>query len=151
MNNLLAPIFAPIYENFLFQGKYDLIFFSLFDHGGYMYFGLTFIVVAIIFTALFYWVPKFPYLKWWHWVLWMLLGSIIVAGITFSIASGQIFNSPDPNLQNALNTASSGFRDFANSLIFQLSFLNAVYAFIASFILSIIFKRLSKLRMHLPF
>ena len=77
--------FATIYETWfqIWNIDYNLIFQTLFDDGGYNMFGLSFILIPLVLWILFYFVWKYPYGKFIHWLLWVLVTGLIVSGTTF--------------------------------------------------------------------
>jgi len=149
----MKDIFAPIYETWfgIHNPGFDLIFQTLYDFGGYIKFGLTFILIPLLLWILFYYAWKYPYGKWWHWIIWLVITIISVAGITFGIANNEIFASNNQYLIEALEDASSGYEEYAATLPLKYAAVNSLLTLVISFIYSIILKQFSKIQIHLPF
>ena len=148
----MKDIFAPLYEKFLYDGNYSVIFDVLYKDGGYVAFGLLFIVVPLVFFLLFYLVWKYPYGNFWHWLLWYIFAALWVFGLTWSFTNMAIFGSADQSLIKALADPASGYEQYAQSLPLKYASLNAGFAFfVGFFIYSPILKQFSKIQMHLPF
>ena len=130
--------FATLYENFLgiFDQRFKIIFFTLFDEGSYTYIGLCFIVPAFILLLLFYYFWSYPYSKLWHWILCHLIILLVTFGLTWSLSNQFIFNSNNQQLIDLLSNPQSGYEE---------------YALILGFLFSLIMKQFSKAQIHLPF
>ena len=142
--NLLNDAFAAIYENRffgIFDAKYQPIFRKLFDEGGYTSMGLIFILIPIGLMALFYFLWKYPYGKYWHWLIWLGISTIVVATSTIGFANSLL----------AVYLTDSETVDFTSSIITRYAIINAVLGVIVAFLISLLFKRLSKIQKHLPF
>jgi len=149
----MKEIFATVYETWfgLYNQAYDLIFKTLFDNGGYMKFGLSFILIPFICWYIFYYIWKYPYGKIWHWLIYLLVTLILVFGITYSIANMSIFASDNQALNDAIADASTGYKNYADSLPLLYALYNSLFALIVGFICSLIMKQFSKIQIHLPF
>jgi hypothetical protein len=147
----MNDIFAAIYEKFFYDGAYNLIFQVLYDNGGYIKFGLLFIFIPLFFNLLFYFVWRYPYGKFWHWLIWFVVSVITVIGLTWSCANTEILGSTDPNLISALADQATGYETYARSLPMKYAFLNGGLSMLAGFIYSLIIKQFSKIQIHLPF
>ena len=149
----MNDLFATIYETWfnLFNPKFDLIFAALYYDGGYVEFGLLFILLPLLLFLLFYYVWKYPYGKFWHWSLWLLITTVIVSGLTYSIANSEIFASENKDLIKALNDPNSGFEQLAKTLIPKYALANGILTIGVGFIYSLILKQFSKIQIHLPF
>ena len=150
---MIREFFAAIYETVfgIFDGKYSLIFSTLFNDGGYVKIGLTFVLIPVLCWLIFYYVWRYPYGKLWHWVLWLLISGIIVFGSTWSLANTEILASNNQQLIDALNDPDSGYMQYASDLPLKYAMINAGLALVLGFIYSLIMKQLSKIQMHLPF
>ena len=149
-------IFAPIYEaveNSLgwYNEEFSLIFTHLYDNGGYDKFGFTMILVPLIIVALFYFAFKYPYAKKWHWGIMILISTVIVFGFTMSFASIEILSPQNDELMQAYADSESGYLNFAETLPFKYSILNAGLSILVGFLASLAMKPFSKCQMHLPF
>jgi hypothetical protein len=149
----MNDIFAPIYETLfgLYDPKFDLIFSTLYNGGGYIKIGLIFILIPLIMWALFYFAWRNPYGKYWYWLLWLLFSCIVVFGVTWGVANTEIFASNNQNLIDALADPNTGYEQYASSLPIKYAMINTGLAIIIGFIFSLILKQFSKIQMHLPF
>jgi len=145
--------FSTIYETWfqLYNSQFDSIFNTLFYDGGYIMFGLSFILIPLVLWLLFYYVWKYPYGKVWHWLVWLLITFVIVAGLTFGIANNEIFVSDNQALINALAEPESGYEQFAKTLPLKYALFNGILTIGIGFIYSLILKQFSKIQIHLPF
>lgn len=149
MNNLFSTIYESVFG--LWNSQYDLIFQVLFDNNGYTMFGLTFLLMPLLFFIVFYLLWRYPYAKIWHWFLWLVLTSIVTGLITSGIAYNEIFLSDVQELNNAIATPSSGYEDYANSLPLKYALINGGLALALGFVYSLVLKQFSKSQIHLPF
>ena len=149
----MKDIFAPIYEMWfqLYDGRYSLIFNTLYDDGGYVMFGLTFVLTPLFLWSLFYYAWKNPYGKFWQWLVWLLITFLIVAGSTWGIANNKIFVSDNQPLIDALADPESGYEQFAKTLPLKYALANGILTIGIGFIYSLILKQFSKIQIHLPF
>ncbi len=149
----IKDVFAPIYETWfqLYDPEFSLIFDTLYNDGGYIMFGLTFILIPLFLWILFYYVWKYPYGKFAHWLAWLIITVVIVAGSTYSIANKEIFVSDNQALIDALADTNSGYDDYAQALPIKYAVVNGFLSLIISFIYSLIMKQWSKIQIHLPF
>jgi len=148
---MIREFFAGIYESVIYDAAYDTIFMHLFQDWGYVYFGLIFIVIPLIFSALFYFLYFWnPYSKWWHWLIWLLVCLIFVFGITFGVANVEIFASDNDALIHALSDTGHSYYEFASLLPFLYGILNILFGLIVFLLFSWIFKQFSKLHGHIP-
>jgi len=149
----MKDIFAPIYESLfgLYDSKYSLIFDALYNDGGYILFGLTFILIPFVLWGVFYYLWKYPYGKFWHWLLWLVLSAIIVSMVTWGLANSEIFASKNQILIDALADAESGYEQFAKNLPMKYAIYNGILSIVIGFVYSIIMKQFSKIQIHLPF
>lgn len=149
----MKDIFAPIYESWfhLYEAKFSLIFDTLYDYGGYIKLGLSFVLIPLVLLLLFYYVWKYPYGKFWHWFVWLLIIILIVAGASWGIANNEIFASNNQALIDALADPESGYGEFAKTLPLKYTLANSILTLGISFIYSLILKQFSKIQIHLPF
>ena len=149
----MSDVFATIYETWfgLFNSTYTLIFNHLFDNGGYIQLGLSFILIPLFCWIIFYFAWRYPYGKIWHWLVWLLITVIIVSGISYGIANTEIFASNNQALNNAIGNPSTGYDSFAVSLPLKYSLINGGLTLIIGFIFSLFMKQFSKIQIHLPF
>lgn len=149
MNN----VFSTIYETWfgIYNPYFQEIFSALYYEGGYVKFGLAFICITLVFLLTFYYLWKYPYGRFWHWGLWLLVTAIVVFGSTWGIANAAIFASSSQALNQALSNPASGYEQFASTLPIKYSSVNALLTIILGFLYSLIMKQFSKIQMHLPF
>ena len=149
----MKDFFAMIYEAWfkLYDAQFSLIFDTLFDEGGYVLMGLTFLILPILLWVLFYYVWKSPYGKVLHWFLWLVVVAVIVGGACGIIANYEIFNSENKGLIDALTDQESGYGDYVFSLTLKYALANGGLSIVMGFIYSLILKQKSKLQIHLPF
>lgn len=149
----MKDIFAPIYETWfqLYDSQFSLIFNTLYDAGSYIMFGLSFILMPLLLWLLFYYVWNYPYGKLWHWLVWLIISFLIVAGSTFGLANNEIFVSDNQALIDALADPESGYEQFAKALPLKYALFNGILTIAVGFIYSLILKQFSKIQIHLPF
>jgi hypothetical protein len=149
MNNLFATIYEALFG--LYEAKFSLIFDTLFDYGGYNLLGFTFLVIPLMMFAGFYFLWKYPYGKFWHWLLWLIITFIITSGISLGISNNEIFLSENQQLIDALADPESGYEQYAYTLPLKYAFFNGLLSLIIGFLYSLILKQFSKIQIHLPF
>jgi hypothetical protein len=149
----MKNFFAAIYETWfqLYDVQFSLIFETLFNDGGYVLFGFLFILIPVILWILFYYVWDYPYGKFWHWLTFLLITVILVAGSTFGLANNEIFVSDNQSLINALSDPESGYEMFAQTLTMEYALFNGLLSVVMGIACSLIFKQFSKIQIHLPF
>jgi MFS superfamily sulfate permease-like transporter len=141
------PTFSPFYEFFenlfgLFKNAFAFVFQQFFNNGGYNTLGWILLLVPLIMLAIFYFLWKYPYANFWHWLIYIGIIALIVGGITY--------NSVALKLDNYLVDSDQLIVDFTNTLVLSYSILNACLSLLVSYIFSFILKRKSKIQMHLP-
>lgn len=144
--------FATLYESFLeiFKQEFRIIFNTIYDNSGYAYLGLCFIVTPILFFVLFYYLWSYPYGKFWHWLLWLVLCGVSTFGITWALSNELIFNSGNEQLIELLANPESGYEEYALTLPVKYASWNALFSVILGAISSLILKQFSKVQTHLP-
>ncbi len=149
----MNEFFGTLYDTVIgiFDNKYFLIFQHLYENGGYVKFGLSFILIPLLCWVLFYYLWKYPYGKLWHWLIWLVFTVLIVLGATYGIANTEIFGSDNQALNEAIADASTGYAGYAASLPIKYAMANSLLALIISIIYSLIMKQFSKVQIHLPF
>jgi hypothetical protein len=148
----MRDFFAFIYETVfqLYDPNYIFFYNSLFNDNGYVTMGLTFILIPLVFVALFYFAFWYPYGKVWHWLLVVGIGILFVIGATISIYNLEIFASHNTDLVNAMNNPATGYYDHAIKMRYIYAGVNALLGIFFYLIYSLVFKRFSKLHGHLP-
>ena len=148
--DLLAAIYETLFG--LWNQSYDLIFTTLFNEGGYLKFVLSFVIIPLACWLLFYYVWKYPYGKWWHWLTWLFIITVVVFGTTWGLANSEILASSNQNLIDAIADPESGYEAYAASLPLKYATINSVISVVISILLyTPILKRFSKIQIHLPF
>jgi len=146
----MTNFFAMIYEFFFYNENFVEIFSVLFSSNGYLFLGLTFIIIPIIGLSVFYYLINNPYFTLKHWIFNALLIGFFVIITSWLISTNIIFNTDYDVLQKCLNSPGSGYALFADSLSINIAIMNCILALILTFLYSIILKRFSKIHMHLP-
>ncbi|MCF8396313.1 MAG: hypothetical protein K9H06_20655 [Melioribacteraceae bacterium] len=123
----------------------------MYENGGYNLLGLTFILIPLIMFAAFYFLWKYPYGKFWHWLLLLLIVFLVTGGISWGISNNEIFLSNNQALIDALADPESGYEEYANTLPIKYALFNGLLSIVAGFIYSLIMKQFSKIQIHLPF
>lgn len=149
MNDFFASIYETLFG--IFDQTYELIFSVMYYESGYMKLFLAFTLIPLICWALFYFLWKYPYGRWWHWIVWLLIVSVIVFGVTWGITNSVIFNSSNPDLIEALADPSTGYEMYAQGLPINYATINTILSVIVGIVCSIIMKQFSKVQAHLPF
>jgi len=147
----MKDLFASIYENLIYNQQYDLVFQHLYDSGGYVKLGLIFLIVPLLCWLAFYFLWRFPYGKWWHWLIWLFVAFFVVTGLTYGIANTEIFASNNTALNNAISDSSTGYDNIVSTLPFTYSLINGLLSILVGFVYSLIMKQFSKIQIHLPF
>jgi len=149
MNEFFGTIYDSLFG--IFDNLYFLVFQHLYENGGYVKLGLSFILIPLVCWILFYYLWKYPYGKIWHWMVWMAVAVLIVFGASYGIANTEIFGSDNPALNEAIADAGTGYENYASTLPVKYALANSLLALIIGFIYSLIMKQFSKIQIHLPF
>lgn len=141
----------------IYKSEYDVIFQTFFNNGTYNLLGITFLALPFVLLLGFFFLWKYPYGKFWHWLIYVIIVAIIVGIVSWQVTYNGIFNSNSQELDNLLNNntvpdgAQIGYEDFAYRLLPKYAIINGVLAAFVSFIYSLIQKQFSKIQIHLPF
>jgi len=146
----MKDFLATIFELVFYQGSYQMIYDTMFNDQGYLFFWLLFLGVPLVAMAIFYFEWWFPYLKAWHWAIAVGIGLVIVFTGTVSIFNLTVLATGNQQLASALANPDSGYYEHASVLRFYYGFYNVLLALFVSLIFSAFFKRFSKLHSHLP-
>lgn len=149
----MKELFGSIYDTLfgIFNNDYFLVFQHLFDNGGYIKLGLSFILIPLAAWLFFYFLYRNPYTRIWHWLIFLAVSVLIVLIASYAIASNEIFNSNNQALNDAIADESTGYEAFVSSLPMRYALVNSLLAAIIGFIYSLILKQFSKIQIHLPF
>lgn len=144
----MEEFFAAIYETLLqiphISGPYASQFYqTLFVEGGYVIMGLIFLVIPFICASVFYFIIKYPYLKYWHWLIAVLVTAVIVFLVTRSLGFEML-------ISNVSAAADPDYRKVALDLLVYFSFYNAFLGILFFSIYSLVLKQFSKAQAHLP-
>lgn len=144
----MEDIFATIYETLLqiphVSGPYASEFYqTLFVEGGYVTLGVMFFIIPLICAGVFYFMIRYPYLKFWHWLIAVLVTAVIVfvatRSFSFEMLISDVAASSDPD-----------YRRVALDLLMYFSFYNALLGILFFSIYSLALKQFSKAQAHLP-
>lgn len=147
----MKDLFASLYEYFIYDPNYSLLFQVLYDDGGYVNLGFSFILISLTLWAIFYYVWKYPYGKFIHWFVWLLIVACIIFGFSWWITDDAINFSNNQNLIAAMSDPQSGYQNFADTLPLKYALYNSFFSILIGFIWSTIMRPFSKIQMHLPF
>ncbi len=153
MKKFLTDFFAAIYQNEwfgIYEKNFILIFKHLYNGDGYFYMGLALILIPLFILAIFYFWFKNPYMKFLHWLILIILISLIVFIATYLIVDNEILSKPDQALNKALSLSSTGYKKYASTLGAEYGLINAFLALVISIFYSLIMRPFSKIQMHLP-
>jgi amino acid transporter len=149
MKDILAAIYETLFG--LYNQSYDLIFTTLFNEGGYLKFVLSFVLIPLACWLLFYYVWRYPYGKWWHWLIWLIIVTVIVFGTTWGIANSEILASSNQGLNDAIADPESGYEAYAQTLPMKYATINSILTVAITIIYCFVMKQFSKVQTHLPF
>ena len=131
-------------------GNYQIILDEFESSNIYFLLFLSGFAIPLILWAIFYFILRYPYANIIHWIFAYLLITIIVFGFSYSSVNTTIWGSLNPDFNNLLASEPDAEK-VANSLPTVLGLLNVFYSLISSFCYCLVFKRFSKIQMHLPF
>lgn len=151
----MSSIFAPLYELFIYDPNYQLIFDQLYEGTGYFIMGIIFIFLPAVIMMTFYWDYKFGYRNpYWGriaWFIWLILAVIISSVLTYASAYNFIFGSDNAPLNMALNDPNLNYDGYASWLVWMYTIINGIGSAITAFFHSLWLKQFSKLHIHIPF
>ena len=143
---MIATIYDTVF-NIWNQTYFEI--FKMLTNGGYLNFFLIATLIPLILWILFYFVWKYPYGKWWHWLIYLFFINIIVFGFTYSVANITILASNDDFMIDCFNDPYC--LAYAETLPIRFAMWNLLLATLVSIIYSLIMKQFSKIQAHLPF
>ncbi len=154
MKDIFSDWFATIYDRVfnIFNNDFqEPVFQYFFDSGFYIALGVIFTLVPLALMAIFYFWWKYPYGKWWHWLIWCAITTLLVLGGTFGYANHFIIGSDAQEMITCYNVPECS--DYIKGLPIEYAKANAFLALIVGFIGSLILKqfKFSKVQTHLPF
>jgi hypothetical protein len=133
----MNDLFASLYEYLVYHNVYSL---QLLNDSFYFPFGIAAILPPIGLFAIFYFLVKYPWCRWWHWGL-VLLGSIVTVGIlSYNMLSKELAQFIwDPQL----------YPD-AKTFMYNMLFINILYGFISSMLSTLLFKQFPLPQRNIP-
>ena len=139
---MMNDLFAPLYEPWFNWDVYQVLLTCLYDNNDYGKFGWLLLIVPLLLLALFYkvWDPMRRQRLMW------LITTIIISLIGYMTTTGIVFNNVC--ILDELNGLDS---KLAETFIFQISLISALYFLLASLIYTFIVKRFSTNNSHNPF
>lgn len=149
MKDILAAIYETLFG--LYNQSYDLIFTTLYNEDGYLKLVLLFVLIPLACWFLFYYIWKYPYGKWWHWLIWLILVTVVVFSTTWGIANSEILASLNQNLIDAIADPESGYEAYAQTLPMKYARINSILSIVISIFYCFVMKQFSKVQTHLPF
>jgi MFS superfamily sulfate permease-like transporter len=136
MNDFFGQLF---YEHgFLYHNVYSR---ELFSNNFYTKFGLLMLIIPLVVMVIFYFINKYPYGKWWHWLLTWIVAGVIVAGISRNLLNEELAVYV---LEPVSYPDVSGF-------VIDLSLINLTYSMLVGFIISFVYKQIPGPQSTLPF
>ncbi|MGK0446402.1 MAG: MFS superfamily sulfate permease-like transporter [Polaribacter sp.] len=134
MNAFFEQIFYQY--NFLYNSDLTL---KLSKVGFFTTLGLLMFIIPLVVLALFYFLNKYPFGKWWHWIITWLVAGFIVGVISRNLLNYEL-------AEYVLNGDKkvSGF-------INNLSIANFIYSLAVGFIISFVYKQVPGPQSTLPF
>lgn len=148
---ILSDFFGYVYDSIfnIYDANISNVFNYFFGSGFYVIMGTIFVLIPAILMAVFYFLWKNPYGRWFHWLITLTITVIVVAISTYGYANYFINYS---NAQDMLNCyADETCQSLIKDLPFDYAIANLVSSAVISIVLSVIFKQFSKLQAHLPF
>jgi len=131
------------FANFFEIGKlYNTIFSGeLLNNGVYAKLGYLMLGIPLLMMVAFYILWKYPFGKVYHWVLWWILGGVLVSIFSYQILGAELAQYLyDPTNYPECNS-------FVNNIVI----VNGFYGLASGFIFSMILKQFPKPQSALPF
>ena len=149
----MKEFFGAIYDTVfgIHSNDYYEIFQHLYDNGGYLKLGFSFILIPLLCWMIFYFLWKYPYGKLWHWLLWLTFTILVVAGVTYGIANTELFGSNNQTLNELMADERNKYYSYAVKLPIKYALANSLLALVIGALYSILMKQFSKVQIHLPF
>ena len=149
----MKEFFGAIYDTVfgIHSNDYYEIFQHLYDNGGYLKLGFSFILIPLLCWMIFYFLWKYPYGKLWHWLLWLTFTILVVAGVTYGIANTELFGSYNQTLNELMADERNKYYSYAVKLHIKYALANSLLALVIGALYSILMKQFSKVQIHLPF
>ena len=152
MKQLFSEWFGFIYDrlfNIYNPDFHSPVFQYFYDSGFYIRLGALFILIPLVLMAVFYFLWKYPYGKWWHWLIWFILSILVVLGLTFGYANQFINDSNATEMLMCYDVQECA--SYINALPMEYAVANIFLGVLVGLIVSILFKQWSKVQAHLPF
>lgn len=136
MNDFFGQVF---YEHgFLYHNVYSP---ELYDNNFYTKFGLLMFIIPLVVMAIFYFINKYPYGKWWHWFITWIISGAIATSVSYNMLNEELVTYV---LQPVKYPDVSGF-------VTDLSLINLTYVMVVGFAISFIYKQVPGPHSTLPF
>ncbi|WP_321299276.1 hypothetical protein [Marinifilum fragile] len=134
----MNDLFASLYETDLtFNQTYSM---ELFNNGAYMSAFLSMLLPAFVIMAIFYFLIKYPFCKWYHWFLGICTAIIITGVLTYNVLAETLA---------VFVLAPNDYPDI-NSFITTFIVFNVVLAFVTGFIWTLVFKQAPRPNRNVP-
>lgn len=123
----MKDFLASVYEYFVWHNVYSV---DLFNNNIYFLLILCFLIPPCITFGIFYFLVKYPFCRWWHWALILILNLLLTGVTSYNLLTTNL-------IQYVLDDGS--YPDI-DTFIYNIILFNLIYGFIFSFIVSSIFK-----------
>ena len=133
----MNDLFASLYEYLEYHNVYSI---QLLNDGFYFPYGITAIFTPIALLAIFYFLIKYPYCRWWHWGLIVVALLVLVGILSYNLLSkelAQYIFQPDI------------FPD-AQSFMHSMLYINILYGFISSMLITLLYKQFPLPQKNIP-
>lgn len=134
MNNFCANLYE-------FQGLFDQVFsVNLFQNGAYVKLFFSALLPSFVILCVFYFGIKYPFCRWYHWFLGVVIASVVTGILSFNILTDHLANYMLELVQ------------YPNVDVFvtNIIILNIVYCLIGSVIFSSILKQFNFPQKNIP-
>lgn len=152
MKEPISDFFATIYDSWfnIFNPDFQSpVFVYFFDSGFYIKIGLIFLLIPLVLMFVFYYLWRYPYGKWWHWLIWYVITILVVFDWTFGYANKFINASNAQEMITCYNVQACA--DYIKGLPMEYAKANLFLSIIVAIFWSLILKQFSKVQTHLPF
>ena len=144
--------FGYIYDtvfNIFHPDFQDSVFWYFFESGFYVKLGLIFILIPLGFMSVFYYLCYYPYGRWWHWLILLVIAILVVFGTTYGYSRSFILGSNAQEMTLCYNVEECS--EYIQALPMKYAWVNTILGSLIGFIGSLLLKQGSKVQTHLPF
>lgn len=134
----MNDFFASIYENLVYNQVYSM---DLFTNGSYLSVFLSMILPSVTSMAVFYFLIKYPYCRWFHWLIFLATSVLVTGIVTYNILA--------ENLAVYILTPDQ-YPD-VNAFISTFIVYNLVLSVISGIVFTLIFKQAPLPQRNVPF